>query len=235
MQNIREDRVRSRYASGLVRAMDMMCPNCHTLATFESGPWQEHGRQVTATESACGNCEDTVLLVQLLNGNGGCVEGGLYVHPDSSARVPLPGAARLETVSAPLHRTYESALKLYNQGDWGPAALVVRHFLDGLCRQLLGDARQDPALPAGLDALPDHLDLADPLRGLGRLFAPDGAFGRHFDDEGRIDRALATQMLDLLERIVEYAVVMPATLAELKTHIASAPVSIRRERDSSAA
>lgn len=228
MQRIREDRVRSRYASGLVRAVDLMCPHCRYLATFECGPWQEHGRRVTASEATCSNCDQEILLLQLLEPGGACAADGLYADPPSLARDPMAHAEHLAALSPALARTYESALKLYNQGDWGPSALIVRHLLGGLCTHLLGEDTREHPLVQQLDALPARLDLARPLTDIGPMFAATGAFGRHFDDEGSIDQALAEQLLDLMEHIVRYAVVMPATTTELRGRIASAPVPIRR-------
>lgn len=228
MQRVQEDRVRSRYASGLVRTIDLMCPHCRSLATFECGPWQEHGRRITASEATCSDCDQAILLVQLLEPGGTCVPGGLHADPPSPARDPMAHAEHLAALSPALARTYESALKLYNQGDWGPSALIVRHLLSGLCAQLLGDDTREHPLAQQLDALPTRLDLARPLTEIGPMFAPAGAFGRHFDDEGSIDQALAEQLLDLMEHVVRYAVVLPATTTELKSRIASAPVPIRR-------
>jgi hypothetical protein len=66
------------------------------------------------------------------------------------------------------------------------------------------------------------------MQGIGQLMAPDGAFGRHFDDESAIDKVTAQHLLELAEQLVQYLVVVPGELADLKSRIATAPVPLRR-------
>ena len=47
-------------------------------------------------------------------------------------------------------------------------------------------------------------------------------------DETSIDQNTAQQLLELAEQLVAYLVVLPGTMAELKSRIATAPVPMRR-------
>ena len=58
--------------------------------------------------------------------------------------------------------------------------------------------------------------------------APDGAFGRHFDDATAIDKVTAEHLMELTEQLLQYLVVLPGELADLKSRIATAPVPLRR-------
>lgn len=228
MHPIPDSTVQARFANGFARSVELICPRCNGKALFEAAPWQEHGRQVVATEMACGRCETEVLLVQLLDEAGNCKPGSLFTHPAPGGRHSMPGIEQLQALSGPLARSYESALKLYNHADWGPAALTVRHLLEGLCARLLGVEKRELPLPRQLEALPKDLDLARPLQDIAPLMAPDGAFGRHFDDETAIDKVTAEHLLELAEQLIQYLVVLPGELAELKSRIATAPVPLRR-------
>ena len=147
MQLVKDEHVQSRFSNTFPRTVEMVCPFCLKEAVFETGTWQEHGRQVAASELTCARCEEEILFVQLLQSDGTRKEGGLYCYPKSGGREPMPGVEYLQPLSAPLARSYDSALKLYNRAEWGAAALTVRHVIAGLANRLLGDDKRDMALP----------------------------------------------------------------------------------------
>lgn len=228
MQRVHDANVQSRFSNGLARTVELICPHCLKLSTFDTKPWQEHGRRVAAAEGPCARCEGWVQFVQLLDDTGARIEGGLHVHPPTGAREAMPGSDYLHELATPLGRTYDSALRLYNKGEWGPAALVVRHLLEGLASRLLSDDKRELPLSRQLEALPKEVDLTRPLHDIAPLLASGGTFGREFDDEAGITQATAAQLLELAEQLIAYLVVMPGSMAELKSRIATAPVPLRR-------
>jgi hypothetical protein len=233
MQLIPDSNVQSRFSNGFPRTIELICPHCARDATFEARYWQEHGQQLAAADADCSRCEGNALFVQLLDGNDHAKAGGLYTYPQSGGREVMAGASYLHALSGPLGRSYESALKLYNRAEWGPAALTVRHLLEGLAARLLGEDKRELPLTRQLEALPTDVDLARPLQDIAPLLAPNGAFGRHFDDEVAIDKVTAEQLLDLAEQLVSYLVVLPGSMAELKSRIATAPVQLPLRRNNS--
>lgn len=232
MHLIPDSTIQARFANGFPRAIELICPQCREKAAFEARPWQEHGRRIVATEALCARCEFEILLVQLLDELGASRPGALYAFPAPGGRAAMPGVAHVEALSAPLARSYESALKLYNHAEWGPAALTLRHLLGGLATRLLAPDRRDLTLARKLEALPDDLDLARPLRDVGQMLAADGAFGRHFEDETALDHVTTRNLLEVTEQLLQYLVVLPGELAELKSRIATAPVPLPRRRNS---
>lgn len=228
MHPIPDSSIQSRFANGFARAVELICPGCHEKAMFEARPWQEHGRQVVATEMDCTRCGNEMLLVQLLDDFNNCKPASLFTWPAPGGRASMPGAQHLQALSGPLARSYDSALKLYNHAEWGASALTVRHLLEGLAARLLAADKRSLPLPRQLDALPQDVDLARPLQEIAQLMAPDGAFGRHFDDESAIDKVTAEHLLELAEQLIQYLVVLPGEMADLKSRIATAPVPLRR-------
>lgn len=228
MQLVHDKHVHTRFSNGCPQTLELVCPHCLKESSFLPKSWHEHGRQVVVAEAPCSRCEDNVLFLQLLEDNNGIHKPAeLYLHPPSSARGSVHGVEHLAALSGPLGRTYESALKLYNQTEWGASALMVRHLLEGLATRLLAEDKRDLPLPRQLDALAE-VDLAAPLRDIAGLLAPDGSFGREFADEAAIDQATAGQLLELTEYLIAYLVVLPGAMAELKSRIATAPVPLRR-------
>lgn len=228
MHHIPDSSIQARFANGFARSVELICPGCHEKAIFEAHPWQEHGRQVVATEMKCLRCEEEMLLVQLLDEEGSSKPSSLYTYPAPGGRGSMPGVRHLQALAAPLARSYDSALKLYNHAEWGAAALTVRHLLEGLSARLLPPDKRNLPLPRQLEALQHEVDLTRPLQDLAQLMAPDGAFGRHFDDETAIDKVTAEHMLELTEQLMQYLVVLPGEMLDLKSRIATAPVPLRR-------
>jgi hypothetical protein len=227
--------VQARFANGFARSVELICARCNQKAVFEASPWQEHGRQIVATEITCTRCEFEALLVQFAR-RIQQLQAGFVVH------LPGPWRAR-QHVGCPSPadavRTARAQLRLRLEAvqprEWGPAALTVRHLLEGLSARLLSADKRELPLTRQLEALPRDLDLTKPLQDIAHLMASDGAFGRHFDDEAAIDRATAEHLLDLTEQLIQYLVVLPAELAELKGRIATAPVPLPLRRGSGAA
>jgi hypothetical protein len=228
MYPIPDTSVQGRFANGFARAIELICPGCNAKAMFEARPWQEHGGHIVATEMSCTRCERQVLLVQLIDDFNNCKRESLFTYPAPGGRDCMTGMQHLQALSGPLARSYDSALKLYNHAEWGPAALTVRHLLEGLCARLLPAEKRDLPLPRQLETLPRDIDLTRPLQDIAHLMAPDGAFGRQFEDEAAIDKVTAENLLELAEQLIHYLVVLPGELAELKSRIATAPVPLRR-------
>ena len=229
MQVVDANRVRSRFSlAGHPQIVEMICPHCLKDATFNIKRWTEHAGRIAACEEPCPRCNIPVLFMNLVDRVESPGDPTLYAHPDPVGRNPMDGAEFLASLSAPLARTYDCALKYYNQGDWGTAALTIRHLLEGLATRLLTDTHPEASLPRQLETLTQGVDLAAPLEDIADLLAPDGAFGKEFSDTTSIEQTTAEQLLELTEQLVAYLVVLPGTMAELKRRISTKPVPFRR-------
>ena len=229
MQVVDVTRIRSRFSlAGHPQVIEMLCPHCLKEATFTIKGWSEHVGQVAISETPCPRCSIGVMFLNLLDHRDAPGEPKLYAHPDPVGRSGMEGAEYLRNLSGSLGRTYDSALKHYNHGDWGTTALTVRHLLEGLATRLLTDAHRDEPLTVRLETLPQDVDLSAPLQDIADFLAPTGILGRQFYDETSIDQTTAQQLLELAEQLVAYLVVLPGTMAELKSRIATAPVPMRR-------
>lgn len=229
MQVVDANRIRSRFSlAGHPQVVEMVCPHCLREETFNIKGWTEHAGRIAASEQPCPRCNVPVLFMNLMDRRESPGEGTLYAHPDPVGRNPMDGAEYLKSLSAPLGRTYESALKHYNQAEWGAAALTIRHLLEGLATRLLTDTYPDAPLPRQLETLTKGVDLAAPLEDIAQLLAPDGIFGKQFHDTASIEHETAQQLLELTEQLIAYLVVLPGAMVDLKARIATAPVPLRR-------
>ncbi|GAB1408607.1 hypothetical protein MASR1M8_25260 [Thermomonas brevis] len=229
MQIVDAAKVQSRFSlGGHPQVIEMLCPHCLKEATFTVKSWSQHAGRVAATETPCPRCGVEVLFLNMVDHRDAPGRPTLYAHPDPVGRHQMDGVDFLRHLSAPLGRTYDSALKHYNNGDWGTTALTVRHLLEGLATRLLTDAHAGDPLAAQLETLTERLNLAAPLEDIAQMLEPQGIFGRQFADETCIDQNTAQQLLELAEQMVAYLVVLPGTMSELKSRIGSAPVPLRR-------
>src|SRR5690606_32203632 len=136
-QVVDANRIRSRFSlAGHPQVVEMVCPHCLKEETFNIRSWTEHAGRIAATEEPCPRCGIPVLFMNLLDRRESPGEGTLYAHPDPVGRNAIDGVGYLESLSAPLGRAYQSALKHYNQAEWGAAALTIRHLLEGLATRL---------------------------------------------------------------------------------------------------
>lgn len=229
MQRVDVTKVRSRFSlAGHPQVIEMLCPHCLKEATFSIKHWTQHAGRVAATETPCPRCGIGVLFLNLVDHRDAPGEPTLYAHPDPVGRNRMDGVEYLGALSAPLGRTYDSALKHYNNGDWGTTALTIRHLLEGMSTRLLTDAHRDQSLPTQLQTLSERVNLAEPLDDIAEMLSPGGIFGRQFADETAIDQNTAQHLLELAEQMVSYLVVLPGSMADLKSRIGSAPVPLRR-------
>lgn len=229
MQVVNESKVLARFSNGHPQQIELVCPHCLREATFSPVAWHQHARLLAVAEAACPRCSGDVVFLLKFDRHDDQAPPILYIDPPASGRELVAGVDHLRTLSAPLGRTYESAVKLFNHAEWGASAITMRHFLDGLAKRLLAVDKRELPLTRQLDALVKDVDLAKPLQNIAQLLAPNGAIGHRFEDEATIDREVAAQLIELTEGLVSYLVVLPAMLAQTKASIDSTPVPLRRE------
>lgn len=228
MRHIDDANVQTRYSSGLARAIELMCPQCLKINSFEMRPWQEHGQKIAAAEAQCGRCDQILQLVQLLGPNGQPQEQALFAHPAPASREPMSGIEHLQRLSPALGRTYASAMHLYNRGDWAPAVLTIRHLLQGLAVQLVPQDKHELPLSQLLQQLARDVDLSRPLEQVVSLLTENKSLGHEFDEEDGVGQANAVQLVELMEQLINYLVVAPGIMAEIKRRDEHAPVPLRR-------
>lgn len=229
MQVVHESKVMARFSNGHPQQIELVCSHCLRESTFNIIAWHQHARLLAVADAECPRCEGEVMFLLKFDRHDDEAPPILYIDPPASGRELVVGVEQLRTLSAPLGRTYESAIKLFNHAEWGASAITMRHFLDGLARRLLGPDLREQPLTRQLDALAKELDLARPLQNIAQLLAPNGAIGHRFEDEASIDREVATQLIELTEGLISYLVVLPAMLAETKARIDRTPVPLRRD------
>lgn len=211
----------------LPHAVDTICPFCGRSVTFALIAWHQ-ARHVGAhsMKSRCSGCGKSARFLWIegseLPEDPLSDEKALYIWPSPKLiRGPINGLEAVASFPARLKKDYSSALNTYNVRLLPAAAVLCRRVLEGLCKILLPEDCYNLALAQQLKALPDHVDLKDPILKLADGIRLGGNIGAHFDDEREPDQETIEMMLDLLDYIIEYLFILPGRIDKLHDKLAS--------------
>jgi hypothetical protein len=129
-------------------------------------------------------------------------------------------------LTAGLIRDYRGALDSYEAGLWRPAASYARTIFEGIVKALLPESEKFDrnGRPLSLATLFERLatsrDLAQPIKNVGDVLREGGNLASHFEEGVEITPELATEVLDLLDSMMEYLFVIPRRVDRLKLLIA---------------
>jgi len=205
----------------LVNSVDYNCPHCGRNVNFAIG-WSIPSSHLSLTaKSRCSGCGEESKFVYIDYDLTDKVEfGKLYIHPDSKRRNSIIDFTQTKsTLNQGLQKAYESALNVYNVGEWTATSVLCRRLLEGITQDLLPDDNKKHNLNKRLTELPNHLDLQKPILTLADALRKGGNLGAHFDLEKTPDKKIASQMLDLLDYLIEYIYILPNRIDGLHNEI----------------
>ncbi|WP_162879997.1 DUF4145 domain-containing protein [Lutibacter oceani] len=146
--------------------------------------------------------------------------GKIFIHPDSKRRTSIIDFSKTNSsLNQGLQKAYESALNVYNVGEWTATSVLCRRLLEGITQDLLPDEKKKYNLNKRLTELPKHLDLQKPILTLADALRKGGNLGAHFDLDKTPDKKITSQMLDLLDYLIEYIYILPNQIDNLHTEI----------------
>lgn len=205
-------------------AVDAYCPYCARVVTFVPGSCSfDAARDTMAGTAACPGCKETVHF--WLVGPGDAADasqqgkGRLIMHP--APQMPRLPIQRMDLVPEAVATAYREALEVYNAQVWNGTAVLLRRTLEGIINNLLPENERGGALASMLAKLPANVDLGRPITTLSTAVRQGGNIGAHFDDERSTDQAMATQMLSLVEYLLEYLYVLPRAIEALDARLST--------------
>lgn len=219
------DRRGSNAKNPRPRDVRLYCPatDCGEEGRFRLSWTNARGGRLSWAVERCWGCNQLVTFVAMPRGaeklaDASAVDVFAYPAPDR-IRSPLEGLSDVEVFDEPLGRVYGSAIKAYNNRDWGGAAVHTGKVLEGLAKTLLPEDQHDERLYELLGSLPDHVDLEAPLVDLAHTIRKGRNLAAHFDQETETDQETARLLLDLLDELLEYLLVTPQHIEDLKRRI----------------
>lgn len=162
-------------------------------------------------------------------------QGWLWAHPSPAGDHRHRGdvADALGNISEALREAYTEATSTLAGRHWSSSANQARRTLEGLVKHLLEDhgyAMPDrPVLAHLLAALPKHVDLGKPLTDTAEAVKDGGNLASHYDALTTATPDLAVRMVELVEAMVDYLLVLPDMVDRLRTVLespAAAPTDV---------
>ncbi|GAB2769648.1 hypothetical protein GCM10010465_14030 [Actinomadura fibrosa] len=148
--------------------------------------------------------------------------GELFIYPHTNRRSSIIDFGKTDSnLNLGLKKAYESTLDVYNHGQWTATSVLVRRLLEGITQDLLPDDKKKHSLSKRLTELPSHLELKQPILTLADALRKGGNLGAHFDLENTPDKEIATQMMDLIDYLIEYIYILPKQIENLHRDIQS--------------
>lgn len=191
------------------------CPSCFAVFGFTIAAYDWNSiAQKRAHAASCPGCEATA-EVWIIDPERG---GQLWVHPSPTEmrQVDLEG---VPDVSNGLRRDYEAAVASFEHGLWRPAAQSARLVLEAIVTSCLGQPDRLAPLDERLRSLADAVDLAGPLNDAAEAIRPGGNLAAHFDDDRDFDQNAATEMIELINYLLDYLFVLPNGVQHLRASV----------------
>ncbi|WP_341227148.1 DUF4145 domain-containing protein [uncultured Arcticibacterium sp.] len=203
-----------------VYSIDYFCPKCFRNVNFVLN-WSQNSNDICmCAKSKCPGCNEFLKFIYIDYELEKGKLGKLYIHPDSNNRTSIVSANHEESnLNEALLMAYESAINVYNIGEWVGTAVLCRRLLEGISKDLIPNLSNKATLYNSLKDLPNHIDLQEPILTLAEALRKGGNLGAHFDLVKTPDKRIATQMLDLLDYLIEYIYLLPDRIEMLHREI----------------
>lgn len=205
------------------------CPHCGRSAWFDFDPPVD-GHDVNKGPRAvrCPGCRKAVRFFTISPPHASKA-GWLWADPSPGADHIHRGeiASALGNLHPALREAYDEAATTLAGGHASSATIQARRTLEGLVKHLLEDADQNvpnhPALGNLIRQLPTHIDLAKPLTDTAQAVREGGNLGAHYDTQVTATTELAGKTVNLVEAIVDYLLVLPKKVEELRALLGREP------------
>ncbi len=206
----------------LAKSVDGICPHCDRETNFPLTKYKvDEDRDTWAASSNCPACGEECSFWIITP-----YKGSAAGHPAAICMWPVPRGVRspampLGDIPDSVVKDYESAINVLNSGEWNAATVCCRRLMEGLMHDVLPESLHNKALFQQLTALPEHVDLAEPLRQLADGVRLAGNLGAHFGSGHRADGEAASLVLDFVEYFLEYLYGLPKKVFRLHEQLQS--------------
>ncbi|NOV02716.1 DUF4145 domain-containing protein [Paenibacillus planticolens] len=204
----------------IAKSVDFKCGHCSRTVNFLL-VWDSYNESSMFTSSRCSGCgeESRFYFVEIKENEQETLTGDLYISPSAELRRIADGVEITEKFSSSMLRAYNSAVNVYNLGEWSGAVVLCRRLLEGITKSLLPESEQNKPLNKQLEVIAGHAELQKPLLTLAHAIRIGGNLGAHFDLEREPDEVVSKYIIDMLDYLIEYLYVLPKRIEELHSHI----------------
>jgi hypothetical protein len=203
------------------------CPRCGGSSWFQFDPAVTRTDMLGGPRRAdCGGCNGLVYFY-ILEQPTKKSRRWLWAHPSPDALHATNDAVAeaLAGLHPALGEAYTDAAGSLRDGRWSAAVSEARRTLEGLVKQQLSSrgVSSSGTLQQLIEQLAERVDLTRPLMDTAHTVRQGGNVGAHFDTEIMADEPLANELLSLVEAFVEYLVLLPSRVSNLREHLDRPP------------
>lgn len=227
MFQVREGQIaiwRSRKSAGrqlfFPGAIDVICPACGRQVSFTFRNWHQAPKGLFHAHVPCPACQEParfMILDQDPVKRGLGVDATLWMHPSPKIREPISDTSAISAFSDPLLEAYLSTVKVFNTREWNATAILARRLLQGVVHSVLPESDHHLTLQQQMDKLPDVQDLTAPIHDLAEALGEKGSLGPYFELKIVPDEYHATQMLNLIDCMLQQLFVTPGKINAVTT------------------
>jgi DNA-binding PucR family transcriptional regulator len=118
-------------------------------------------------------------------------------------------------------RHYDEAVANYQDGRWQSATQIAGVVLEGVVKDLLeqAGATSSGRLADDLKSIAGKVELTRPLTDAADALRLVRNLASHYDQRGEVTEDLASEMLDLLDTVLQYLLLVPAQASRLKDRL----------------
>ena len=211
-------------------SVSSICPFCDALTTFSlvAGA-TDQSNQAMDLHGICPKCKKGVSFFAI-----GCERCDRDENPDLKCASlwmhPIPQKKRevnssFEILPSRVFSAYKASIQCFNSSIWTSTVTECGRILEGIAIDKIPNWNSNKTLDRSLKDLKEnlsdtgYLELFDPILELANALRLGRNKSAHFDFEKEPDREVATEILDLTERLMDYFYVIPTKSQDLNTKI----------------
>jgi hypothetical protein len=213
----------NNVAFSLPASINSICPECNYIVCFTFYPRNyDSNTKLLIGESSCPRCKfrPKFIIEEPVTANTKDKKiKNLFIHPSPKGKkVPID----FQTEIKQLKTAYLSAIDSYNENLWNPTVTMCRRVLEGITKTILSeDETKNKSLYEQLKLLPKNVKLEEPILKIADLIREGGNLGAHFDLQKEADESTSSELIDMLEYLIEYIYLLPNKIEMLKEKINS--------------
>lgn len=206
-------------------SIDSVCPGCHRFVNLTLLFYDRVQRTNTYLSRArCPACNFEATVVTLNPQEKPADrdrETVVAIHPPIAGRRAMPGA---ETLPERVRRAYESLLSVHKAGEWTAVASLAQRVLEAIAREALDEVPPNASMHEIAALIPDRVMLGKPMHDLSAALHPAEPLGRLLSMEAPADQPAADAMVEAVEMVAQYLLLLPAQFERLATEPPGRPV-----------
>lgn len=208
------------------QATNVKCPHCAekvtlTLDRFQHNP---HCDSLSALAScpSCGKVSHFWIISPTQHrktDNHQCRDMFMYPAPKVDRE---PDFSDIEDIPENILEDYQSAVNVFNIGEWNATAVCCRRIMEGLMHHLLDPDMHNKPLFQQMQKLPEKHDMSKPILELATSIREGGNWGAHFSPDSKPDERAASLMIEFVEYFLQYVLALPHKVDRLSKQIREA-------------